>query len=686
MADEALWERVSELYARALELPATERAAFLESAGADDPAARAEVEGLLAVSGDAERYFDAVANEMIPRTIAAIDGDDTTRLGRRYGRYQVIETIGRGGMGVVYRAEDTRLKRTAALKFLPPSLLVDPEARARLWEEARAASTLDDPNICTIFGVEETADGEAFIAMAYYAGETLAQRIGHGSVPIEQGLAIATGVTRGLAAAHSRGITHRDLTPRNVMLAAGDRVKILDFGLARVAGQPGAASGTPAYMAPEQIRGEPTGPAADVWSLGVTLYELFTGHRPFDAPDTVSLLEAIQRGDLKPPRAWNPRLPEALDRLILSMLAQDPGARPPDAAAVLRVIEPLRGGRKSRPGLLGSAVLATLAVVAVAFWASRNPNRAPRNVPATRVVLLPFAFDSTNADATYFAAGFQEGLAGELARIRGLAVVTWTSALPGENTPKSRRRLSDALGAVAVLEGEVIGADSLVLRLHAAADDRILWARGRNFGTGYISGADREFAVTVATALGISPANRDSALRVAGAFATDPRTGHVYEAVPVTVDWYAAETAAEGRLRNGVRGHLATITSAAENDFIRTALPQTVAGRYWLGGFRATRSGSDWRWITGEPFGFASWNRGEPNDYLGEDGLQFVPSASGGAWNDIDRTSGFERLVHGFLVEYDAPVGARGGPAEGRPPAGRAVSGPRSEGPRRGSR
>jgi serine/threonine protein kinase len=660
----ARWERVSALFAEAAELPLGTRDAWLARECADDESLRAEVATLLAVSGESERFFDALADDAIPEALASLDGsgEDDSHAERTYGAYHVSEEIGRGGMGIVYRAEDTRLQRMVALKFLPRLTGARREARARLMEEARAASMLDHPNICTIFGFEDTPEGETFIAMALYAGETLAQRLARAPVPLGEGLEIALGISRGLAAAHASGITHRDLTPRNVMLPSSGGVKILDFGLARVAGHAGGGSviGTPSYMSPEQVRGDPVGPASDVWSLGATMYELFTGRRPFEGGDTATVLRAILESDPRRPRDLSPRLPEALDRLIVWMLAKSPDRRPLDASTVLRALEQIAEhyrSRRVRLAVTGAiAALGALVAVVVALVASRPPSPPPKLVPEARLVLLPLMFDSTSANQTYFAAGLREVLSHELERIPGIALVTWTARRSGENTPASRRRLAAALSAVAVLEGQVAWSDSVVLRLHDGKSDRVLWIAGHNFGEKYPEGAARAFALQVARALGVPTTSRDPALRRPGVFATDPRTGHVYEAIPVTLNWFDAEAAAEARTYRGVKGHLATIASADENAFVFHALPQAVAGRYWLGGFREVRGGTPrdgWYWVSGEPFTFTSWADDEPNDYFGEDGLQFRGGADSAVWNDIDRTSGFEPFVHGFLVEYE---------------------------------
>jgi TolB-like protein len=606
---------VSELFAAARELPADERETFLRRGCGADDALRQEVEALLAADPDAERFFHSLVADGIPAALAALDEPpDGTRVGRVYGPYEVVEEIGRGGMGVVYRAEDRRLRRSVALKFLPGLALADPEARVRLMDEARAASTLDDPNICTIFELDETPEGEIYFAMAYYAGETLAQRLARGPVPLGEGLLLAVGIARGLAAAHARGIVHRDLTPRNVMLRLRHTVKILDFGLASAVGQhPGTVAGTPAYMPPEQILGTPAGPAGDVWSLGATLYELFTGQRAFTGQDAGTTFEAVLGTAPTPPRKLNPKIPEPLERLILRMLEKDPGARPPDAAAVLTALEPIVERHRSwRTRLVVTGTVSVLGLAVVALASTRGPAAPPRNVPAARVVFLPITRDSSRPDAVYLAAGLHEAVSSELSRIPGIALIGWTGGQQAEDGPRTRRRLGSALGAVAVLQGRVIGDDSVDLRLHDARNDREIWSSHLNFSRQATDGIGRGLAVEIAAALVV-------------------------------------------RRHDGMQGHLATITSDEEDRFVWTNLRQAVAGGYWLGGFRGFRGRTaleGWYWVTGEPFEYTNWLGRGPNDYFGEDGLQYWPSADSARWNDIDRISGFEPFVHGFLVEY----------------------------------
>ncbi|MDX1579842.1 MAG: serine/threonine-protein kinase, partial [Gemmatimonadota bacterium] len=267
-------------------------------------------------------------------------------IGETISHYRVVERLGGGGMGVVYRAEDTRLGRDVALKFLPPELTRDEAARERFTLEARAASALDHASICTIHDIDETADGQLFIAMAFYAGETLKARLARG--PLEPGKAIdiARQIAAGLERAHESGIVHRDIKPANLMLTERGEVKILDFGIAKLAGEAsltrtGTTLGTLAYMAPEQVEGGEISPATDLWGLGAVLYEMLTGMEPFPGKRESERVASILAVDPEPPRARREGIPEALEALVLDLLRKDPGERPADAGEVVARLEAL---------------------------------------------------------------------------------------------------------------------------------------------------------------------------------------------------------------------------------------------------------------------------------------------------------------------------------------------------------
>ncbi len=250
-------------------------------------------------------------------------------IGREVSHYRILDEIGRGGMGVVYRAEDTRLKRPVALKFLPADVLGDEDARARFVQEAQAASSLQHPNICTIHDIETPSDGGPFIVMDYYAGQSLTKMIARGPMSAEQARGIVRQIGLGLKAAHDRGIIHRDIKPANVLVGPDGTARILDFGLAKLSGartrltRAGATIGTAAYMSPEQCRGEEVDHRTDIWSLGVVLYEMLTGKLPFGGEYENAIIYAILNSPCKPAREQGADVSPDLNLLIEKSLAKN---------------------------------------------------------------------------------------------------------------------------------------------------------------------------------------------------------------------------------------------------------------------------------------------------------------------------------------------------------------------------
>jgi len=253
-------------------------------------------------------------------------------IGKTISHYKILEKLGEGGMGVVYRAEDTKLKRTVALKFLPPELTRDPEANQRFIQEAQAASALDHPNICTIHDIDETKDGQMFICMACYGGEILQEKIEQGPLELEEAVDIAMQVAQGLTKAHGRGIMHRDIKPANILITEDGQVKILDFGLAKLAGQTQLEKadtilGTVAYMSPQQAQGEEVDHRTDIWSLGVVLYEMVAGRRPFKGDYEQTIVYSIMNEEPEPVTDLLTGGPAELGRVVTKALAKSPDER-----------------------------------------------------------------------------------------------------------------------------------------------------------------------------------------------------------------------------------------------------------------------------------------------------------------------------------------------------------------------
>lgn len=314
------------------------------------------------------------------------------------GKYRIGRKLGTGGMGVVYEAEDLRLQRTVALKFLPPGLTADAKARERFIREARAASSLDHPNVCTIHEVDEAEDGGLYIAMACYKGESLKDRLGRGAMEPGEAIRIATEVAEGLAKAHEHGIVHRDVKPGNIMVTSDGLAKILDFGLAKLAGEArmtltGTTVGTVAYMSPEQARGDDVDARTDVWSLGVVLYEMATGALPFGRDSDRAVLNAIVHDEPCPVKELRQGFPAELAHVIRKALAKDPAKRYASAREMAEALRSLRESmsaraypmakrlsfrRRPRPVWIAAGAL-SLAAVAVAVWLLGKPGLAFEN-------------------------------------------------------------------------------------------------------------------------------------------------------------------------------------------------------------------------------------------------------------------------------------------------------------------
>ncbi|PWT99178.1 MAG: hypothetical protein C5B51_27755 [Terriglobia bacterium] len=392
-------------------------------------------------------------------------------IGRVVSRYRILEKLGRGGMGVVYKARDLRLERYAALKFLSGDIADDPALLQRFLQEARAASALDHPNICTIFGIEETEEGQTFIAMAYYEGENLHQRLLHGRLSVREAIRIAIQVGQALASAHERGIVHRDIKPANIMLTQDGVVKLLDFGLATLEGaarqtQPGLAVGTASYMSPEQARGESCDARTDIWALTVVLYEMLTGRRPFRGEQQLQVLTSILCDAYEPPGELRSGIPEALETVIATGLAKDAEQRYRSAGEMVTALRAVK-----ELDAASSEVEATRTLGRIV-----PPSRTPTAFRAgASIAVLPFVNVGNDPENEYFSDGLTEELINALAQVEGMHVVSRTSVFQFKGKPVDARRIGEELRVGTLLEGSV----------RKAGDRLRITAQLVNVGDGY---------------------------------------------------------------------------------------------------------------------------------------------------------------------------------------------------------
>jgi Tol biopolymer transport system component len=355
------WQRVEALFHAASRLAGAERVRFLDESCCSDHDMRAEVESLLAYQTSAGAFIEVPALDVAARLMAS---DDVSLSGTTVGNFRVLDKLGEGGMGIVHEAVDIRLGRTVALKFLPTTG-ASPQALERFEREARAASALNHPNICTIYSVQDLGH-QPFIEMERLEGETLRERIAARTLATDEVVSIALQIVAGLDAAHAKGIIHRDLKPGNIFCTDAGAVKILDFGIAKLDSAPDEVAagvlGTIAYMSPEQASGETVDSRTDLFSLGAVIYEMATGRAAFQGASSASIRDAILNNEPIPPRRLKAALPVALERIILKTLHKNRDLRYQRASELRTDLERLGGqaGRRRRQLLSAAAILLVL--------------------------------------------------------------------------------------------------------------------------------------------------------------------------------------------------------------------------------------------------------------------------------------------------------------------------------------
>lgn len=621
--------RLLEIFAAARRQPEGERSAFVRGACGADAELQAEIESLLAQSGN-EKTLNAALGRLDPqRTVAVSDSSSgagepeelssgapgvsslsagALTTGALLGPYRIEAQLGAGGMGVVYRARDTRLERTVAIKVIHPKHS-SRKMEAAFLREARLASSLNHAGIVTVYDIL-TRDGTMCIVMEFVEGRPLQELIPQDGFPLERAAALAVSIGDAVGAAHAAGIVHRDLKPANILVRDNGATKILDFGLAKI-WQPalsdgetqaeslfgGSAVGTIGYMAPEQARGEEVDARADIFSLGVILYQLLTGKTPFPAKNAAALLHAMQTLEPTPLRRVKPGLPGALENVVRRALAKEPARRYASVREMLAELDAATSGQ------------ATTAI-------------APRVADARTIAVLPLANMSPDAENEYLCDGLAEELINGLTQMQGLRVVSRSSSFRFKGTTPDVRETGRQLGASYLVQGSLRRSGTslrLTVQLSQTADGYQIWSHRFDAQTGDLFALQDELTVSVLgklrEQLGLRfpelatrqlPGSEAYDLYLQGRFAFNRETPADFRAA---LDLYLRSTAADrnfapafiGIAEAHMRMEWYGLERASESSLaVKAALaeaqrlqPESVA---YLSNLAITQAGWDWDW------------------------------------------------------------------------------------------
>ncbi len=384
-------------------------------------------------------------------------------IGKTISHYKILEKLGEGGMGDVYKAKDTNLDRIVALKFLPVAMTRDEDMKTRFIHEAKAASALDHTNICAIHEINETEDGQLFISMGFYEGETVEEKTKQGPLEVDEALDITLQIAQGLDMAHKKKIIHRDIKSANIIVTTDGVAKILDFGIAKLAGQTrvtkdGTSLGTVAFMSPEQTLGKNVDHRTDIWSLGVVLYEMLTGLQPFQGDYDQAVVYSIMNEEPKPPTGLRTGIPMELERIVNKTLVKDPNERYQHLDEIIAELKNVQDIVETHTNV-GSAA---------------TPSEQPSSI-----AVLPFLNLSNDPENEYFSDGLAEDLLNLLTKITGLRVASRTSSFVFKGKSQDIREIGRALNVGTVLEGSVRKVGNylrITAQLISVSDGYHLWS------------------------------------------------------------------------------------------------------------------------------------------------------------------------------------------------------------------
>ncbi len=525
------WQAVRAEFDELVELGSGEQAERLALLCTTHPELGASVSALLDADCGANDQLEPLESALLvsPEQSASRYARDPFGLtGKMMGHFRILEPLESGGMGAVYKAEDTRLNRIVAVKIPLPAQQLDDSSRRRFLREARSVAALDHPSLCSIHEIGES-DGRPFLAMPLYPGETLQARLAReGPLPVDDALNIARQIAEGLAAAHDAGIVHRDVKPGNVMLLPHGTVKLLDFGLAKsddvTLTLSHANLGTVSYMSPEQVSEVRVDARTDLWALGALLYEAVTGHRPFKGERAVAIAQAILHEEPARPSTLRHEIPPALEGLLFSLLRKNPAHRPATARQVAAELLSIRSGvssgaatefrhrwlavtgwRRRRWFRWGIYLAAVATLVAGALFAKRTLREpAATTIDAGSIAVLPFSNLSADREQEYLSDGITDELTTYLAKVSGLRVAARTSAFQFKGRNPDVRRVGTALGVASVLQGTVQKNGSrlrVTAQLTDAANGYTVWAETYDRETSDVFTMQDEISRGIVTAL-----------------------------------------------------------------------------------------------------------------------------------------------------------------------------------------